>query len=67
MVPKRQLLKTLSSCQANPVLVPGEHPKSVKMGVRTLDRQIMMPTAATIEGEGKGNGLPVLMHGLKAD
>jgi methionyl-tRNA formyltransferase len=40
-------------------------PKDRQLGIRTVDRRIMVPASVTIEGEGKGKGLPALINGLR--
>lgn len=39
--------------------------KDPQLGIVTADRRIMIPASVTIEGEGRGKGLPALINGLR--
>lgn len=46
------------------VIITGKRTKDLNLAIRTVDSKLVIPTSATIEGEGKGHGLMSLIQGL---
>ena len=57
---------TSSSAPGQLVCVNGENSKDVKLGIRTCDQQLVIPAAATIDGEKRGTGLAALINHQKS-
>lgn len=53
-----------SATPGQPISVSAENSKVVKLGIRTCDQQVVVPSAATIDGEKKGTGLVALINHL---
>ena len=58
---------TASDMAGGPVRVSAAGARDVEFGIKTCDHQLVMPTAATVDGEKKGTGIAALLHHLKGD
>ena len=56
-----------SGTPGQPIIVTSEGSKEFKLGMRTCDEQIILPAAATVDGEKKGTGLAALIDRLRGD
>lgn len=47
------------------MLIHHDEPKDNRLGIRTMDKQVVVPSAATVEGEPRGKGLLSMIDRLR--